>query len=135
MAIDAKGRLAVPTRHRELLQALCGGQLTLTLHVQNCVMIFPRPEWESFRERIGALPMSSIGWKRRYLGNAIDVDIDGAGRILVSPELRESAGLGKSVMLLGMKNHFELWDPEALKVEEAKLDIAAMPESIQEFVI
>ena len=52
--MDAKGRLAVPTRHREQLQELCAGQLTVTKHPEGCLMVFPRPAWETFRDRIAA---------------------------------------------------------------------------------
>ena len=126
LAMDAKGRLAVPTRHREVLQALCGGLLTVT-RSKGCLIVFPRPEWESFRERIAALPMEALDWKRMYLGNAMDVDVDSAGRILVSPELRAAAKLDKAVTLLGMGSHFELWDTPTHLANEEKL--AATPQS------
>ena len=73
-------------------------------------MLFPRPEWEHFRERIAQLPVSAQWWKRIFLGNAMDVEMDGTGRILVSPELRQAAGIVRDTLLLGMGNHFELWD-------------------------
>jgi len=133
LAMDAKGRLAVPTRHREVLQALCGGSLTITRN-KGCLVIYPRPEWESVRERVAALPMEATAWKRMYLGNAMDVDIDSAGRILVSPELRAAAKLDKAVTLLGMGSHFELWDtPTHLANEEALAATAEseMPDSVK----
>ncbi len=68
-------------------------------------MLFPRPEWLQFRERIAQLPMSAQWWKRIFLGNAMDVDMDGTGRVLVSPELRARAWTKRC--LLGMGNHFE----------------------------
>ena len=61
------------------------------------------------------------------------MEIDSAGRILVSPELREAASLSKEVMLLGMGSHFEIWDSTLLKVEEEKAIAAGMPESLNEF--
>ena len=77
LTLDGKGRIAMPTRHRDVLAAMGGNQLTITKHPDGCLMIFPRPEWEKFRERIAALPMSASGWKRIFLGNAMDVEIDG----------------------------------------------------------
>ena len=56
LSLDGKGRLSVPTRHRDVLLATAQGQLTITRHPHGCLMIFPRPEWEKFRERIAALP-------------------------------------------------------------------------------
>ena len=88
LSLDAKGRLSVPTRHRDVLSATAAGQLTITRHPHGCLMVFPRPEWEKFRERIAALPMSAQWWKRIFLGNAMDVEMDGTGRVLISPELR-----------------------------------------------
>ena len=110
LSLDAKGRLSVPTRYRDVLSADAAGQLTITKHPHGCLMVFPRPEWEQFRDRIAQLPMSAQWWKRMFLGNAMDVDMDGTGRVLVSPELRQSAGLTRDVLLLGMGKHFELWD-------------------------
>ena len=94
LAMDAKGRWAVPTRHREVLQALSAGQMTVTKHPHGCLMVFPRPAWEAFRDKVAALSMESAGWKRLFLGNAQDVEIDSAGRVLISPELRAAASRG-----------------------------------------
>ena len=77
--------------------------------------------------------MSARPWQRIFLGFATDVDIDSAGRILVSPELREAASLNKDVMLLGMGSHFEIWDSTLLKVEEDKAIAQGMPESLNDF--
>ncbi len=133
LALDAKGRLTVPARHREVLQALCGGQLTLTKHPEGCLMLFPRPAWEQFRDKVAALPMSAAGWKRVFLGNAQDVEIDAAARVLISPELRTAAGLQKDTMLLGMGSHFELWDAEAHAAHEAEVMAGELPDALKDF--
>jgi MraZ protein len=133
LSLDAKGRLAVPVRHRDALQALCAGQLTLTKHPEGCLMVFPRPAWETFRDKVAALPMSAAGWKRIFLGNAMDVEVDSAARVLVSPELRAAAGLTKDVMLLGMGSHFELWDAQRYAAHEAEVMAQAMPDVLQDF--
>jgi len=131
--MDAKGRLAVPTRHREVLQALCAGQLTITKHPEGCLMVFPRPAWEGFRDRIAALPMSAAGWKRVFLGNAMDVEIDGAARVLISPELRAATGMVRDVMLLGMGSHFELWDRARYEAHEAQVMQSELPDALKDF--
>ncbi|MFD1892510.1 division/cell wall cluster transcriptional repressor MraZ [Ottowia beijingensis] len=133
LSLDAKGRLSVPTRHRDVLSATAAGQLTITKHPHGCLMVFPRPEWEKFRERIARLPMSAQWWKRIFLGNAMDVDMDGTGRVLVSPELRQAAGLTRDVMLLGMGQHFELWDKTTYEAKEAEAMQAGMPEAFEDF--
>ena len=133
MSLDAKGRLAVPVRHRDVLQALCSGQLTLTKHPEGCLMVFPRPEWEAFRGRIAQLPMSAQWWKRIFLGNAMDVEMDATGRVLVSPELRQAAGIAKDAILLGMGNHFELWDKATYDAQEAQAMQGEMPDVFKDF--
>lgn len=133
MALDAKGRLSVPTRHREVLQLICQGRLTVTKHPDGCLMLFPRPTWETFRDKVASLPMSAAGWKRVFLGNAMDIEIDSAARVLISPELRESAGLDKEVVLLGMGSHFELWGKQAHAAQEAAVLAGPMPEVLRDF--
>lgn len=112
---------------------MAGGQLTITKHPEGCLMIFPRPAWESFRDKIAALPMSASGWKRIFLGNALDVEIDSASRVLISPELRAAAGLTKEVMLLGMGSYFELWDAERYAAHEAEVMQQGMPDVLKDF--
>lgn len=133
LALDAKGRLSVPARHREVLQLLCQGRLTITKHPDGCLMVFPRPTWEVFRDKVAALPMSAVGWKRVFLGNAMDVEIDSASRVLISPELRKSAGLKSDVMLIGMGSHFELWDAAAHAAQETETMNGPMPDSLKDF--
>jgi MraZ protein len=96
-------------------------------------MVFPRSAWEGFRDRVAALPMEASGWKRVFLGNAMDVEIDAQSRFLVPPELRASAGLVRDVMLLGMGSHFELWDAKAYAEHEAAVMQSDMPESLKNF--
>lgn len=133
LSLDAKGRLSVPTRHRDTLLASALGQLTITKHPHGCLMLFPRPEWLLFRDRIAALPMSAQWWKRIFLGAALDVEMDATGRVLVSPELREAAGISRDTLLLGMGNHFELWDKATYDEQEAKAMQGEMPDVFKDF--
>ena len=96
-------------------------------------MVFPRFAWESFRDKVAALPMSASGWKRVFLGNAMDVEMDASSRVLVSPELRAAAGLSRDVMLLGMGSHFELWDAARYAEHEAKVMQSDMPDVLKDF--
>lgn len=133
LTLDGKGRIAVPARHRELLTAMGVSQLTVTKHPEGSLLIFPRPAWETFRDKVAALPMEAAGWKRVFLGNAMDVDIDASNRVLIAPELRASAGLVRDVMLLGMGSHFELWDAKAHAEHESRVMQSEMPESLKSF--
>ena len=123
----------MPTRHRDVLAAVASGQLTITRHPHGCLMVFPRPAWEQFRQRIVELPMAAQWWTRILLGNAMDVEIDGTGRVLVSPELRAAAKLDKETVLLGMGNHFELWDKATYEAQEAQAMQGDMPDVFKDF--
>lgn len=134
LALDGKGRINVPARHRELLMATTNGSLTLTKHPVGCLLVFPRPAWEQFRAKLLTLPMAADGWRRIFIGSAVDVEIDGAGRLLVSPELRAAAGLAKDVLLLGMGQRLELWDVARHAAHEAETMAGEMPDAIKDFV-
>jgi MraZ protein len=110
LTLDVKGRVSMPTRHRDALQALCDARLTLTRHPDGCLLVYPRPRWESKREEIARLPYAARALQRLLLGSAIDVELDAAGRLLIPSELRAAAALDRDAMLLGMGEHFELWD-------------------------
>jgi MraZ protein len=133
LTLDAKGRLSMPTRHRDSLLAQCDGRLTLTRHPDGCVLIYPRPTWEARREQIAQLPYAARGLQRLLLGNATDVDLDASGRALVPPELRAAGGLERDVMLLGMGGHFELWDVERLAMHERDHLAGGLPEAAAGF--
>ena len=133
LALDAKGRLSIPVRHRDLLDASRSGQFTITKHPHGCLMIFPFSEWEKFRERIASLPMQAQWWKRIFLGNAMDVEMDATGRVLVSPELRKAAFITKDSVLLGMGSYFELWDAATYAAQEAEQMKGEMPDVFKDF--
>ena len=133
IVLDAKGRLSVPTRHRDVLSATAASQITITKHPRGCLMIFPRNEWEKFRERIASLPMQAQWWKRIFLGNAMDAELDATGRVLVSPELRAAAGISKDTVLLGMGSYFELWDAATYAAHEAEQMKGEMPDVFKDF--
>ena len=130
LALDAKGRMTVPVRHRDTLVQECQGRLTVTRHPDGCLLLFPQPTWELQREKFAALPVNARAWARIFLGSATDVEMDGAGRILISPELRSAAGLNRDLMLLGMGSHFEIWDAQTLAVHERAVIAGGMPESV-----
>ena len=118
--LDAKGRLTLPTKHREAMALECSGNLVLTAHPHRCLLIYPQPAWEPIQAKMTALSSfdkQSSGLQRLLVGFAEDVVLDSAGRLLVSPELRDFAGLGKEVMLVGQGSHFELWGKEAWRAQ------------------
>lgn len=133
LTLDAKGRVSIPTRHRDALVSQAEGRLTLTRHPDGCLLMYPRSEWEKKREQIAAFPMTARALQRLLLGNAQDVELDGSGRILIAPELRNAAGMTREVMMLGMGAHFELWDSAALARREADDLAQGMPDVLNQF--
>ncbi|MGB5245142.1 MAG: division/cell wall cluster transcriptional repressor MraZ [Woeseia sp.] len=116
VTLDAKGRLAIPTRYRERLQTRCDGQLVVTVDRDNCLLLYPMPDWEDIERKLMRLPSlnsQSRRLQRLMVGYATEIELDGNGRILLTKELREFAGLGRQAILLGQGNKFELWDEES----------------------
>lgn len=118
--LDVKGRLAVPSRHREALLAQCAGHLVLTAHPHRCLLLYPQPAWEPIQAKMMALSSfdkQSSALQRLLVGYAEDIEMDNAGRLLVSPSLREFAALEKQTMLVGQGSHFELWNMDAWRAQ------------------
>jgi len=124
----------VPTRHRDVLSATASNQLTITKHPNRCLLVFPRPAWEHFRDQIMAMSAGGDVMRRLFVGSAVDVEIDSGSRVLVSPELRAAAGITKDVTMLGMGSRLELWDRERHLAHEAEAMAAELPDAIKEFV-
>ncbi|MCE7505037.1 division/cell wall cluster transcriptional repressor MraZ [Polynucleobacter sp. IMCC30063] len=131
--LDAKGRMSVPAKHRDALLLQGDGRVTLTKHPDGCLLVFPRPEWEAFRARVAQLPMDAHWWRRIFLGNAAEIELDGSGRILISPELRVAASIEREVILLGMGSHLELWDAQIYSSKEQAAIAQGMPEALKQF--
>jgi MraZ protein len=114
--IDAKGRMAMPTKHREVLFVQSSGDLVITAHPHGCLLIYPQIAWEPIQSKIMVLSSfdkKSSALQRLLVGYAEDLSLDTAGRLLLSQVLREFASIDKQAMLVGQGNHFELWDKEA----------------------
>ncbi len=135
--LDAKGRMAIPSRYREQLSVHCAGQMVVTIDTDSrCLLLYPVHEWEEIQEKIEALPNFDKGVRRiqrLLLGHATDVELDANGRMLLSAPLREYAQLEKKVILLGQGKKFEIWSESAwnqtrdeyLKDDDDDLDLHA----------
>jgi MraZ protein len=115
LSLDSKGRLAVPARHRDVLRERCGGNLVITADADHCLLMYPLPEWEVIQQKLEGL--SNLDprvreLQRRLIGFAVDTEMDSAGRVLISPALRQYAQLEKDVVLVGQGRKFELWHEE-----------------------
>jgi MraZ protein len=123
LAVDAKGRLAIPTRYRETLSRHCNGQMVLTVDRDHCLLLYPLPDWEEIERKLVRLPSfnkQARRLQRLLVGHATECELDGAGRILLPPPLREFAALNKSVVLIGQGNRFEIWDEETWNVRRSE---------------
>jgi MraZ protein len=115
LTLDAKGRMVMPTRYRERLQELCGGKLVVTVDKDQCLLIYPLPDWEDIERklmRLSAMNPPTRRLQRLMVGHATDLELDGHGRLLLPPKLREFASLTRDAMLIGQGTRFELWDEE-----------------------
>ena len=105
--------MAVPTRARDPLTQGGSVKLVLTAHPDGCLLLYPMPAWEPIRTRVMSFPsldrQFSV-WKRLLVGFAQEVELDGTGRLLIPPELRDFAHMGREVMFVGQVTHYELWD-------------------------
>ena len=114
--MDAKGRLAIPAKFRELLNDACGGQLVITIDpVARCLVLYPLPQWEEIQAKIEKLPSLNRDAKRMqrlFIGHASDCDLDSNGRFLIPPPLRTYASLEKKLVLLGQGQKVEIWSDE-----------------------
>ena len=114
LSLDPKGRLSIPTRHREALTS-GGSGVVLTAHPDRCLLLYPRAAFAPISARISTLSSFNAEarwWQRLIVGFAEELTLDGTGRILISPALRKFAELKKTVTLVGQGSHFEIWDAE-----------------------
>ena len=134
--LDAKGRMAVPSRQRELLSVMSEGHIVLTVDTQApCLALYALPEWERIEADVQALPALKPAIKRfqrLVLGYASDLQLDGSGRILIPPALRDYAKLEKRAVLVGQGNKLELWS-EDLWQQECVAALAA--DSVEELPV
>lgn len=133
--VDAKGRLAVPSRYREVLSAVCEGRLVVTANpYERCLNIYPEPQWLEVKAKIEALPNSNKKVRRLQrlvLGNASELDMDGNGRLLLPQTLRDYAALDKKAMLVGLGEKAELWSEQGWNAMLDEDDDDPMPDEMK----
>ena len=125
VTLDDKGRMVVPTRYRERIVERAEGKLVVTADRDQCLLIYPLPDWEQIERKIMSLPSFDEqvrSLQRLMVGYAADLELDGHGRLLLPPELREYAALGRNAMLIGQFNRFELWDESRWAVQRGAME-------------
>lgn len=114
ITLDNKGRMAMPTRYRDLLSTLNTQNLVLTIDTEEtCLLLYPEQEWQRIETSLQRLPSFNPAARRiqrLLIGHATDLELDANGRVLLPVELRQYAGLQKQAVLIGQGNKFEIWD-------------------------
>lgn len=140
LALDSKGRIAMPARYRERLLENCGGRLIVTVEFDPCLLVYPLHEWEKIEEKLVSLPSMNKQARllqRRMIGHATECEIDSQGRIRLPAILQEQAGLEKKTVMIGQGKKFEIWNEETWQsnqdawLEEIKNDEAELPSSLE----
>jgi MraZ protein len=109
-AIDEKGRVAVPVRFRA---SLAGGAL-VARWLDACLALFPTAAWEDLAAKVAALPLADTGartFSRFIFSGAFEVELDRQGRFVVPASLRDWAGLAGDAVVVGSRDHVEIWAP------------------------
>ncbi|HEY8518432.1 MAG TPA: division/cell wall cluster transcriptional repressor MraZ [Gammaproteobacteria bacterium] len=140
VTLDSKGRVAIPSRYRERIISRAGGQLVATVDRDYCLLIYPLPDWEEIERkliRLPALNKQARRLQRLMVGYATELEMDSHGRILLTRELRDFAGLERQAMLIGQGNKFELWDEERWNARRDEWladdggDLGGLPEELE----
>ena len=141
ISVDAKGRMAMPSRYRERLLEACGGRLVITVDRDHCLLVYPLPEWEVIENKLIQLP--SLNKQARLLqrlliGHATELEMDANGRILLPAMLRDYASLSKKAVLIGQGKKLEIWDEDiwnesqAEWLAEVQADEGELPAALEE---
>ena len=128
--VDAKGRLIVPAKFREVL----GDAFVICKGLDHCLYIYSNEDWESFAKQLSSLPLTNKAARefvRFFLAGACPVEVDKLGRILVPSSLRSFAGLDKDVVLAGVGHRIEVWSKEKWEGESGGDDMDEIAERLQ----
>ncbi len=141
ISLDSKGRLAIPSRYREVLMNQCGGRLVCTIDVNSpCLLLYPLPEWETIEiklQQLSSMRPQERRLQRLLIGNAAECDMDKNGRLLMPAPLRKHAALEKQLMLVGQLNKFEIWSEDnwSSQVEQDMAAQAADDEPLSDKIL
>ncbi len=129
--IDAKGRLIIPSKFREIL----GDAFVVTKGLDGCLFVYDNEEWKRFEEKLRALPITNKEARqfvRFFLAGATEAEVDKQGRILIPNVLREFAGLTKDVVLVGVGSRIEIWSRERFEDTASFEDMDEIAEHMAE---
>ncbi|MFQ6607712.1 MAG: division/cell wall cluster transcriptional repressor MraZ [Fidelibacterota bacterium] len=129
-SLDDKGRVNIPSKFRSSLSPDNDSTFIITKGMDPCVVAYPATEWRKVEEGLRQLSSASQVYRsfiRSTVRYATPAKMDKQGRIQISPALRDFAGLVRDVIIIGVVNKIEIWNPDKLKELEA-----SMPPTVQE---
>ncbi len=132
--LDSKGRVNVPAKFRLDL----GESFVVSKGLEHCVSIYPKAEWERFQAELHTVPSSKRrGLERFFFSGAEERSIDGQGRVLIPPQIREYAGLTNEIVVIGVSDKVEIWDREKWEtyMNQPEFDADAIAEIMEELGI
>lgn len=128
--IDAKGRLIIPSKFREVL----GEEFVVSKGMDGCLFVYANDDWDAFEQKLTSLPLinkEARQFARFFLAGAAQVELDKQGRILLPAALREFAGLDKDVVLVGVGSRIEIWSKEKYEAAGEDLDMDDITASME----
>ncbi|MCM1526094.1 MAG: division/cell wall cluster transcriptional repressor MraZ [Bacteroides sp.] len=129
--VDAKGRLIIPSKFREVL----GEEFVISKGMDGCLFVYANADWDAFEQKLTALPMTNKEarkFTRFFLAGAAQVELDKQGRILLPATLREFAGLDKDVVLVGVGSRIEIWDKDRYETAGEDMDMDSITSAMEE---
>src|SRR3989338_3268436 len=120
-SIDEKNRVAIPVKFRAALRA----GAVITKGLDECLFLYPKVSWKAWADKLAGLPISqskSRAFSRMMLGGAMEVQLDGQGRIVLPDYLKQYAGLGKRLIVAGLNDRLELWDTDRWQQYKTQTD-------------
>mgnify|MGYP002518804944 CR=1 FL=1 len=126
--VDSKGRVFVPAKFRSDLQ----GDLVIVKGLDECIVLYNEAQWQAFIKKLeayGDVKMKEI--KRFFLESAFSTELDSQGRIAISQELREHAGIEKEIAFVGLNNCVEIWQPDKFRKVNDAVNVEEMKEMLK----
>jgi len=135
-SLDDKGRVFIPKKYREALASI----FMLTTGLDYCLIAYPMDEWEKFIDELDSIPYTDTDGRyfvRNFMSNAVECEMDKQGRIVIQQEQRNYAGLEKDVSIVGVGNHFEIWDSNRWKTNRDNYfgNLDALAEKMQKYLV
>lgn len=131
--LDAKGRIIIPSRFRDVIRA-GGGDTVMITRMDRCLYAYSANEWNKILDRIMDLAEKSDHmrrFRRVFVGGAFECNCDKQNRVLIPPTLRDYAELAKEIVLVGVLDHFEVWSKENWEKENEAMENDMLKEEVR----